>query len=375
MTDVLPPSTIQDLITGLNQLIRAEIPLDKKAQIIVEYFKSYKNNDWEKYAFWDDFRYTRNLIEEIDGCYSLILMCWPEGSASRIHDHPNADCIMAYRHLIKVQPCEETTATKGDVLHMNDSMGVHRVENASSSERAATLHFYFPCIHECLIFAEDTGKSTKKKVKRVRPGIKPKKSDKELTKEELAVRERRRKRNKEAAARKRREFKENVAKYEAQIKNLEADNNNIVNELAEMKEQIRKMNAALQNHSCAEHQQFFPAETSFYGGLTEAFEENQAPDDQKQPATPEKMAVPMSIFDEFGIFVDDLCSKEHVAPANNGSQQKSYSDIGEILGFDVASKMPAMQANPPSYEETQQMFFSHPCVNEMSAMELENLFA
>ena len=87
------------------------------------------------------------------------------------------------------------------------------------------------------------------------------------------------------------------------------------------------------------------------------------------------MAVPMSIFDELGIFVDDLGSKEHVAPANNGSQQKPYSDIGEILGFDVASKMPAMQANPPSYEETQQMFFSHPCVNEMTAMELENLFA
>jgi len=27
-----------------------------------------------------------------------------------------------------------------------DSMGIHRVENASSSDRAATLHFYFPVI-------------------------------------------------------------------------------------------------------------------------------------------------------------------------------------------------------------------------------------
>lgn len=33
--------------------------------MIVDYFKLYKNNDWQKFAFWDDFRYTRNLIEEI----------------------------------------------------------------------------------------------------------------------------------------------------------------------------------------------------------------------------------------------------------------------------------------------------------------------
>ena len=45
-----------------------KIPLDKKAPMIVEYFKAYKNNDWEQYAFWDDFRYTRNLIEEIGAC-------------------------------------------------------------------------------------------------------------------------------------------------------------------------------------------------------------------------------------------------------------------------------------------------------------------
>ena len=38
-------------------------------------------------------------------------------------------------------------------------MGLHRVENPSLSEGAVSLHFYFPCINECLIFDEDTGKA------------------------------------------------------------------------------------------------------------------------------------------------------------------------------------------------------------------------
>lgn len=132
-------------------------------------------------------------------------------------------------------------------------------------------------------------------------------------------------------------------------------------------------NLALQKHSCAEHQQFFPAQPSmspdFFAGLTEAFEENQAPDDQQPPATPEK--IPISIFDE--IFNDDFSSKEHVAPANNGYQQQSYCDIQEIFGFDAVTKMPAM---PPSYEETQQSKNTNQLfVDGMSQMELENLFA
>ena len=41
----------------------------------------------------------------------------------------------------------------------SDDMGLHRVENPSLSEGAVSLHFYFPCINECLVFDEDTGKA------------------------------------------------------------------------------------------------------------------------------------------------------------------------------------------------------------------------
>ena len=43
-------------------------------------------------------------------------------------------------------------------------MGLHRVENPSMSETSVSLHFYFPCINECLIFDEDTGKARKVKM-------------------------------------------------------------------------------------------------------------------------------------------------------------------------------------------------------------------
>ena len=47
---------------------------------------------------------------------------------------------------------------------LSDDLGLHRVENPSSSEGAVTLHFYFPCIHECLVFDEETGKARRVKM-------------------------------------------------------------------------------------------------------------------------------------------------------------------------------------------------------------------
>lgn len=167
--NVPKPETMEDLVAGL------EILCDEKArpEAIVDLLQSYKNTDWQRFATWDPFRYTRNLVEEVIGKYSLILICWPEGNASAIHDHPNADCVMK---CVKNQVRETrfewpqsrrqkmvvtgvTDASEGEVFHIHDDMGLHRVENPSLSEGSVSLHFYFPCIHECLIFDEDSGKA------------------------------------------------------------------------------------------------------------------------------------------------------------------------------------------------------------------------
>ena len=39
-------------------------------------------------------RYTRNLVDEGNGKYNLMILCWGEGHGSSIHDHANADCFV-----------------------------------------------------------------------------------------------------------------------------------------------------------------------------------------------------------------------------------------------------------------------------------------
>ena len=50
--------------------------------------------DWQKYAHWDPFKYTRNLVSDGNGKYNLLILCWPMGKASPIHDHANSHCFV-----------------------------------------------------------------------------------------------------------------------------------------------------------------------------------------------------------------------------------------------------------------------------------------
>jgi len=40
------------------------------------------------------FRYTRNLVDEGNGKFNLIILCWGEGQSSSIHDHSDAHCFV-----------------------------------------------------------------------------------------------------------------------------------------------------------------------------------------------------------------------------------------------------------------------------------------
>lgn len=38
-----------------------------------------KESEWEKYAIFDPRKYTRNLVDEGNGTYNLIVLCWSKG--------------------------------------------------------------------------------------------------------------------------------------------------------------------------------------------------------------------------------------------------------------------------------------------------------
>ncbi|GAA6105969.1 cysteine dioxygenase type 1 [Tachysurus ichikawai] len=117
-------------------------------------------------------RYTRNLVDEGNSKFNLMILCWGEGHGSSIHDHADSHCFMK---LLQGQ-LKETLfewpdgKSHGDMLqksqhilqenqcaYINDSIGLHRVENVSHTECAASLHLYSPPFQQCQTFDQRTG--------------------------------------------------------------------------------------------------------------------------------------------------------------------------------------------------------------------------
>lgn len=92
----LPPasiSSLDELIAHLRDIFASpEVDID----LVQAVLRSYKSNpaDWKKFAKFDEYRYTRNLVDEGNGKYNLMLLCWGEGHGSPIHDHADAHCFM-----------------------------------------------------------------------------------------------------------------------------------------------------------------------------------------------------------------------------------------------------------------------------------------
>jgi hypothetical protein len=75
---------------GLTDLTPAH--LDRLQAIMTNYDSN--KADWDRYAFYDPYRYTRNLIDDGNGKYNLLLLCWGPQHASPIHDHAGSHCIL-----------------------------------------------------------------------------------------------------------------------------------------------------------------------------------------------------------------------------------------------------------------------------------------
>lgn len=133
-----------------------------------------RESDWLRYALYDEHRYTRNLVDEGNGKYNLILMAWGPNHRSPIHDHSGSHCIykMLAGTLVETRYAEptaaesaagapmriacETTLERDSAGYIRDGLGLHRVGNPSASVRAASLHLYTPPIRTCQTFCEET---------------------------------------------------------------------------------------------------------------------------------------------------------------------------------------------------------------------------
>nr|XP_057926413.1 cysteine dioxygenase type 1 [Doryrhamphus excisus] len=168
------PQTLKELIQILHEIFESN---HINVEEVKEVMESYKSNrqEWEKFAKFDKLRYTRNLVDEGNGKFNLIILCWGEGHGSSIHDHSNSHCFMKMlqgelKETLFDWPKEEAgqmTETSHKILeenkvaYINDSIGLHRVENVSHTEGSVSLHLYSPPFQTCQVFDQRTShKST-----------------------------------------------------------------------------------------------------------------------------------------------------------------------------------------------------------------------
>jgi len=130
-------------------------------------------NEWKRYEFWDSCKkYTRNLIATDNENFTLMLLCWLPEKESPIHNHAGSECFVrvvqgAICETKFEQPANDKDPLKmteklehsaGSVTFMNDSLGLHKVGNATSDKPAMTLHCYLPPYQSCLCYLDQTGK-------------------------------------------------------------------------------------------------------------------------------------------------------------------------------------------------------------------------
>lgn len=170
-TEVVVPESLNELIAILHRIFESDCINVEEVQEIMEAYES-KPQDWRKFAQFDQYRYTRNLVDEGNGKFNLMLLCWGEGHGSSIHDHSDSHCFMK---LLQGQLKETLFSWPDDksqgemtqksqrillenkVAYINDSIGLHRVENGSHTETAVSLHLYSPPFQTCQTFDQRTG--------------------------------------------------------------------------------------------------------------------------------------------------------------------------------------------------------------------------
>lgn len=183
------PLSLQELVAELTQVLgdpahfsqtrksgtKSAALIARVRQLMARF--DYKSGEWKRYAFFEPSKkYTRNLIATDHETFTLMLLCWNRGQQSPVHDHASSECwLMCVEGEVRetryaapegdaAAPLKEIgtgSVHPGEVCFMNDSLGLHRIENPSADHDAVTLHLYCPPFTECNVFLQGTCKSSK----------------------------------------------------------------------------------------------------------------------------------------------------------------------------------------------------------------------
>ena len=140
-----------------------EVDITRLNEAVLSY--SSLENDWVKYAHFDKYKYTRNLVDDGNDYYNVLILCWGPGQSSPIHDHANSHCLMKIldgelQEQLYNEPKDNVPMTlerslkleRNATTYINDSIGLHKVSNPSMTKPAISLHIYSPPIKVCRTF-------------------------------------------------------------------------------------------------------------------------------------------------------------------------------------------------------------------------------
>ncbi|CAH8554037.1 unnamed protein product [Schistosoma turkestanicum] len=174
--------TLKDLIQTIRGLFDEDQVDVNKVQTVLENFEC-DFSEWEKYIFFNKTGYTRNLIDEGNGKYNLLLLCWNKNEGTGVHDHAGSHCFVkiikgqlketifdwpknfdaekSNNSFMNQSDCPLVVKSMGlmnlgEVTYMHDNIGIHRLYNPSKTETAISLHLYCPPYTETMNFDEST---------------------------------------------------------------------------------------------------------------------------------------------------------------------------------------------------------------------------
>ncbi|TKR66636.1 hypothetical protein L596_022902 [Steinernema carpocapsae] len=167
---------METLLSRLQEIFRDDHVNTESVRAALQIYKS-DPEDWRKYARFDPYKYTRNLVDEGNGKYNLLVVCWGPGMITQIHDHTNSHCFVKVlkgeiAETLFEWPADDKEAPLlprrqkkyglDEVTYISDKIGLHRMQNPNMVSECVTLHLYSPPYDQCQVFDEKNGRKANK---------------------------------------------------------------------------------------------------------------------------------------------------------------------------------------------------------------------
>ena len=153
--------------SSLNELVTALLNENYTSAVDQAHKFVFTEDEFEKYAFWDENHYTRNCIAHNDA-FELVLLCWQPSQKTANHCHNGQECwvkVISGEFEEEMYNLNETTGelvyketktvARHEVTSVDDHTVFHTLKNTSKS-RAMSLHLYMKPIEQCRYIDEES---------------------------------------------------------------------------------------------------------------------------------------------------------------------------------------------------------------------------